>query len=97
MRATVRPRLTPEAMAKLVDFYRELREGDCTGAQRSAYRITVRQAGARARAHAHTEADRARTNTRARAGRARAQTSAESGGAKRRGGRLSRRSGSSRR
>ncbi len=43
MRATVKPRMTPEAAAKLIDFYRQLRENDCSGAQRSAYRITVRQ------------------------------------------------------
>jgi len=32
---------TPEAHKRLVEHYRELRENDCQGAQRAAYRITV--------------------------------------------------------
>jgi len=38
---TIKPKFTPEASKKLVEHYRELREGDCQGAQRAAYRITV--------------------------------------------------------
>ncbi len=37
MLSTARPRLTPEAMVKLSEFYRDLRENYCTCAQRSAY------------------------------------------------------------
>ncbi len=40
---SLKPRITPEAQEKLVRYYTELRENDCTGAQRAAYRITVRQ------------------------------------------------------
>eukprot|EP00290_Baffinella_frigidus_P016280 CAMPEP_0180206428 /NCGR_PEP_ID=MMETSP0987-20121128/9540_1 /TAXON_ID=697907 /ORGANISM="non described non described, Strain CCMP2293" /LENGTH=717 /DNA_ID=CAMNT_0022162185 /DNA_START=61 /DNA_END=2210 /DNA_ORIENTATION=+ len=40
---TIKPKFTAEAQKKLVEHYRELREGDCQGAARAAYRITVRQ------------------------------------------------------
>jgi MoxR-like ATPase len=40
---TIKPRFTEAAKKRLVEHYRELREGDCQGAQRAAYRITVRQ------------------------------------------------------
>ena len=40
---TIKPRFTEAAQKRLVEHYRELREGDCQGAQRAAYRITVRQ------------------------------------------------------
>ena len=38
---TLKPMFTPEAHKRLVEHYRELRENDCQGAQRAAYRITV--------------------------------------------------------
>ena len=41
---TINPRLTPESQRVLVDCYRKLRQGDSLGrANRTAYRITVRQ------------------------------------------------------
>ena len=40
---TIKPRFTEEAQKRLVEHYRDLRENDCQGAQRAAYRITVRQ------------------------------------------------------
>ena len=40
---TIKPRFTEAAQKRLVEHYRELREGDCHGAQKAAYRITVRQ------------------------------------------------------
>eukprot|EP00960_Hanusia_phi_P049571 759633-Hanusia_phi.AAC.3 len=39
----LKPKMTEGAKRKLVEHYRELRENDCQGAQRAAYRITVRQ------------------------------------------------------
>lgn len=39
----LKPRLTDEAQKKLINYYSELRENDCSGSQRAAYRITVRQ------------------------------------------------------
>lgn len=35
--------LFPQAQEKLIKYYAELRENDCTGSARAAYRITVRQ------------------------------------------------------
>jgi len=40
---TINPILPPEVQPKLVQCYRMLRQGDSTGGNRSAYRITVRQ------------------------------------------------------
>ena len=40
---TIKPRFTEDAQKRLVEHYRDLREKDCQGAQRAAYRITVRQ------------------------------------------------------
>jgi len=40
---TLKPQITPEAEALLVDFYSKLRRSDAAPGSRSAYRITVRQ------------------------------------------------------
>ena len=40
---TIKPQFTEAAKQKLVEHYRELREGDCQGAQRATYHIIVRQ------------------------------------------------------
>jgi DNA replication licensing factor MCM6 len=40
---TLNPKITAESQEVLVDCYRKLRQGDCLGVSRTAYRITVRQ------------------------------------------------------
>ncbi|KAI8066893.1 MCM2/3/5 family-domain-containing protein [Gongronella butleri] len=40
---TYKPKMTPEAAAKLADCYRDLRQGDAQGVTKNSYRITVRQ------------------------------------------------------
>ncbi len=39
----IKPVITPDSRNLLVDSYKRLRQADCTGGGRSAYRITVRQ------------------------------------------------------